>query len=136
MCSAYGSIFRSGNIVASSNKYYHIMCSFNESAKQLHFLIQSMRDSYVYLLWDMRLPYLQYHESVLCSVGNGSGLPGCGPGLEPDRMVQFELLPGWQGYPAGSGTGWNRTVVPYYCSCSFASNYVCEFWSYRDMIST
>ena len=56
------------------------------------------------------------------SVSNGSGLPGCGPGLEPDRMVQFGLLPGKQGYPAGSGTGWNRTAVPYYGSCNFASN--------------
>jgi len=46
------------------------------------------------------------------SVSNGSGLPGCGPGLEPDRMVRFGLLPGKQGYPAGSGTGWNRTAVP------------------------
>jgi hypothetical protein len=28
------------------------------------------------------------------SVTNGSGLPGCSPGLEPDRMVQSGLLPG------------------------------------------
>jgi len=33
------------------------------------------------------------------SVSNSSGLPGCGPGLEPDRMVQSGLLPGKQGYP-------------------------------------
>jgi len=39
------------------------------------------------------------------SVSNGSGSPGCGPGLEPDRMVQSGLLPGKQGYPPGSGTG-------------------------------
>ena len=38
-------------------------------------------------------------ESVwfpLPSVSNGSGLPGCGPDLEPDRMVQSGLLPGKQ----------------------------------------
>jgi len=60
--------------------------------------------------------------STSTSVSNGSGLPGCGPGLEPDRIVQFGLLPGKQGYPSGSGTGWNRTAVPYYGSCNFASN--------------
>jgi len=41
----------------------------------------------------------------LASVSNGSGLPGCGPGLEPDRTVQSGLLPGNQGYPPGLGTG-------------------------------
>jgi hypothetical protein len=55
-------------------------------------------------------------------VRNGSGLPGCGPGLEPDRMVQSGLLPGKQGYPPGSGTGSNRTAVPFYCSYNFGSN--------------
>ena len=63
---------------------------------------------------------------MLCShwgcVSIGSGLPGCGPGLEPDRMVQSGLLPGKQGYPPGSGTGWNRTAVPYYGSFDFGSN--------------
>jgi len=42
---------------------------------------------------------------VLSGVSNGSGLPGCGPGLEPDRTVQSGLSPGKQGYPPGSGTG-------------------------------
>jgi len=57
----------------------------------------------------------------ITSVSNGSGLPGCGPGLEPDRMVQSGLLPGKQGYPPGSGTGWTGTAVPYYGSCNFGS---------------
>jgi len=39
------------------------------------------------------------------SVSNGSGLPGCSPGLEPDRMVQSGSLPGKEGYPPGLGTG-------------------------------
>jgi len=56
------------------------------------------------------------------SVSNGSGSPGCGPGLEPERMVQSGLLPGKQGYQPGLGTGWNWTAVPYYCSCNFASS--------------
>jgi hypothetical protein len=56
------------------------------------------------------------------SFSNGSMLPGCSPGLEPDRMGQSRLLPGQQGYPPGSGTGWNRTMVPYYSSCNFGSN--------------
>jgi len=56
------------------------------------------------------------------SVSNGSGLPGCGPGLEPDRMVQSGLLPGKQGYPPGSGTGSNRTAVPFYGSYNFGFN--------------
>jgi hypothetical protein len=42
---------------------------------------------------------------VTASVSNGSELPGCSPGLEPDRMVQSGLLPGKQWYPPGSGTG-------------------------------
>ena len=49
------------------------------------------------------------------------------PGLEPDRMAQSGLLPGKQGYPAGSGTGSNRTAVPFYGSYNFASNEVFEF---------
>jgi len=53
------------------------------------------------------------------SVSNGSGLPGCGPGLEPDGTVQSWLLPGIQGYPPGSGTGLNWTMVPFYCSYNF-----------------
>jgi len=44
-------------------------------------------------------------NAAISSVSNGSGLPGCSPGLEPDRMVQSGLLPGKQGYPPGSGTG-------------------------------
>jgi len=61
-------------------------------------------------------------KSVGASVSNGSGLPGCGPGLEPDWMVQSGLLPGKQGYPPGSGTGSNRTAVPFYGSYNFGSN--------------
>jgi len=56
------------------------------------------------------------------SVSNGSGLPGCGLGLKPDRMVQSGLLPGKQGYPPGSGTSSNRTAVPFYGSYNFGSN--------------
>jgi len=56
------------------------------------------------------------------SVSNGSGLPGCRPGLEPDRTVQSGLLPQIQGYPPGSGTGSNRTAVPFYGSYNFGSN--------------
>jgi len=77
-----------------------------------------------------------YNPRAVVSVSNGSGLPGFGPGLEPDRMPQFGLLPGKQGYPPGSGTGWNRTAVPFYGSYNFASNSVFEFWSYRNMIYT
>ena len=68
-----------------------------------------------------------HDEPPKVSVSNGSGLPGCGPGLKLDRMVQFRLLPGKQGYPAGSGMGRNRTAVLYYGSCNFASNQVSEF---------
>jgi hypothetical protein len=60
--------------------------------------------------------------TVLLSVSNGSGLPGCGPGLEPDWMVQFWSLPGNQGYPPGSGTGWNRTAVLFYSPYNFGLN--------------
>jgi hypothetical protein len=60
--------------------------------------------------------------SLWDSVSNGSGLPGCGLGLEPDRMVQSGRLRGKQGYPPGSGTGWNRTTVSYYGSFNFGSN--------------
>jgi len=63
-----------------------------------------------------------FDSNPLGSVSNSYGLPGCGPGLEPDRMVQFGFFSGKQGYPAGSRMGWNRTVVPYYGSCNFASN--------------
>jgi len=56
------------------------------------------------------------------SVSNGSGLPGCGTGLEPDRTVQSGLLPGIQRYPPGSGTGSDRTAGPFYGSYNFGSN--------------
>jgi len=56
------------------------------------------------------------------SVSNGSGLPGCGPGLEADRMIQSWLLHGLQGYPPGSVRGSNRTAVPFYHSYNFGSN--------------
>jgi len=59
---------------------------------------------------------------VITSVSNGSGLPGCSAGLEPDRMVQSGLLPAKQEYPPGSRTGWNRTAVPFYGVYNFASN--------------
>jgi len=70
------------------------------------------------------------------SVSNGSRLPGCSPGLEPDRMVQSGLLPGNQGYPLGLGTGLNRTAVPFNRSYNFGSNLVFEFWSDHDMVNT
>jgi hypothetical protein len=73
------------------------------------------------------MAWLARSEPVLAfSVSNGSELPGCGPGFEPGQMLQFGLFPGNQGDPAGSGTGWNRTAVPYYGSCNFASNQVSE----------
>ena len=56
------------------------------------------------------------------SVSNGSGLPGCGPGLEPDRTDQSGSWPGKQGYPPRLGTGSNRTAVPFYGSDNFGSN--------------
>jgi len=59
------SIFRFGSIVAWSNKDYHSRCRFNEFAKQRYVLIQSIRDSYVSPLHDIRLACLQRHESVL-----------------------------------------------------------------------
>jgi len=61
-------------------------------------------------------------QSSAGSVSNSSGLPGCGPGLEPDRTVQSWLLPGIQGYPPGSGMGSNQTMVPYYGSYNCGSN--------------
>jgi len=64
---------------------------------------------------------------VIARVSNCSGLPGCGLGLEQDRMVQSGLLPGKQGYPRWLGTGWNRTTVLFYCLYNFRSNSVCEF---------
>ena len=67
-------------------------------------------------------PFTDIMLCVVLSVSNGSGLPGCGPGLEPDRMVQSGLLPGKQGYPPGSGTGSNRTAVPFYGSSNFRPN--------------
>ena len=63
-----------------------------------------------------------YIEGIVTSVSNGSGLPGCGLGLEQDRMLQSGLLPGKQGYPPGSGTGWNRTAVPFHGSYNFGCN--------------
>jgi hypothetical protein len=54
---------------------------------------------------DVQVLSLLGDEKGLSSVSKGSGLPGCGPGLEPDRMVQSGLLKGKQGYPTGSGTG-------------------------------
>jgi len=98
--------------------------------KSCHLTMNTWAMSQYLTPWDADLRF------ALTSVSNGSWLPGCGPGLELDRMVQFGLLPGIQGNPAGSGTGRNRSAVPYYGSCNFASNYVSEFWSYRDMIST
>ena len=58
----------------------------------------------------------------MISVSNGSGLSSCGPGLKPDRMVQSGLVPGYQRYPPGSGTGSNRTEVPFYGSYNFGSD--------------
>jgi len=58
----------------------------------------------------------------VASVSNGSGLPGCGPGLEPDRMLRSGFLPGKQGYHPGPGTGLKRTAVPFYGSYNFGSN--------------
>jgi len=68
------------------------------------------------------LDQVKSKRSAMASVSNGSGLPGCGPGLEPDRTVHSGLLPGIQGYPPGSGTGSNRTAVPFYGSYNFGSN--------------
>jgi hypothetical protein len=51
--------------------------------------------------------------SIVNSLSIGSGFPGCGPDLEPDQMVEYSLLSGKQRFPPCSGTGWNRTVVPY-----------------------
>jgi hypothetical protein len=45
-----------------------------------------------------------------------------GPGFEPDRTVRSGLLPGKQRYPAGLGTGWNRTAVPLYSISNCGSN--------------
>jgi hypothetical protein len=56
------------------------------------------------------------------SGSNSSGLPGCGPGLEPDQIVQSGLLPGKQGYPPRLGTGSNRTAVRFYSSYNFGFN--------------
>jgi hypothetical protein len=67
------------------------------------------------------IKYLSF-DRIITSVTNGSRLPGCGLGLEPDWMVQFGLLPGKQGYPPGLGTGWNWTAVPFYGSYNFDSN--------------
>jgi hypothetical protein len=58
----------------------------------------------------------------MSSISNGSRLPGCGPGLEPNQMVQSGLLPGKQGYSLGSGTGWNWPAVPSCGSYNFGSN--------------
>ena len=71
----------------------------------------------------------------IASVSNGSGLPRCGRGLDPDRVVQSGLLPGQQGYPPGSETGSNRTAGPLYSRHNFGSNYVFEFRSYHDMVN-
>jgi hypothetical protein len=57
------------------------------------------------------------------SVSNSCSLPGYGPGLEPDRMVQSRLLPGKHGYRMSlGGTGSNWTAVPFYGSYNFGSN--------------
>jgi len=61
-------------------------------------------------------------DPITISVSNVSGLPSCGPGLEPDRMLQSGLLPKQQGYPPGTGTGWIRTTVPFHGSYNFGSN--------------
>jgi hypothetical protein len=61
-------------------------------------------------------------NSVLASGSNGSGLPSCSLGSEPDLMVQSGLLAGVQGYPPGLGTGWNQIAVPFYGSYNFGSN--------------
>jgi len=88
---------------------------------QIHFA------TYVLELADLsRLQYdvSRYPNSRLqppSSVSIGSGLPGCGPGLEPDRMVGSGLLPRLQGYAARSGTGSNWTVVRSYGSYNFDS---------------
>jgi len=74
--------------------------------------------------------------TVMISVRNGSGIPGCSPRLERDRIVGSRLLPGKQECPAGSGSGSNRTAVPFYRSYIFGSNYIFEFSSYRDIIYT
>jgi hypothetical protein len=65
------------------------------------------------------LTFIRFHDFTghrrdMSSISNGSGLPGCGPGLQPDQMVQSGLLSGKQGYPPGMGTGCNRTTVPFY----------------------
>jgi len=52
----------------------------------------------------------------ITSVSYGSGIPGCGPGLEPKLMVGSGLLPGKPHNPAGSGTGSNQTADPLCCS--------------------
>jgi hypothetical protein len=58
----------------------------------------------------------------MSSVSNGSGIPGCSLGFDPDRMAQSKLLPGTQGYLTGSVTGSNRTTVSFYGSYNFGSN--------------
>jgi len=71
----------------------------------------------------MMLPeILNEPRLVICSVCNGSRLPSCGPGLEPDRMVQSGMLPGRLGCPADSETGLNRTAVPASGSYHFGSD--------------
>jgi len=73
---------------------------------------------------------------LVVSVSKGSGLPGCSPGLEPDQMIWSGLLPRNQGNPAGSGTGSNRTTVPFYGPYNLGCNSVFEFSLYRNLIYT
>jgi len=63
---------------------------------------------------------------VVSSVSNGSGIPGCGQGLEPDYMVKSGFLPRKPGGPPSWGTGWNQTMVPFHGSYHFGCNLVFE----------
>jgi len=60
------------------------------------------------------------HQMANATVSNGSGLPGCGPGLERDQMVQSGFSPGKPWNPPGSGTGSNWTAVPFYIPTTLA----------------
>jgi len=75
-------------------------------------------------------------RQLVTSVSDSSGLPGCSPGFEQDRMVGYGLVRRKQGYPACSQTGLNRTAVSFYGSYNFGSNPVFEFSTYCNMIHT
>jgi len=74
-------------------------------------------------------------EPDITSVSYGSGIPGCGPGLEPDLMVGSGLLPGKPRDPADSGIGSNQTADALCSSYNFGSDWVFEFSLYCNTIN-